>query len=500
MGGHLSHLKPEQHSEILETSAGPIKGNEYRHDSGKIVVDGYLGIPYANPVRKFQKAQMADLWLEPRDCTKYGPICSQFGTFSEMEMVQKQFEKFEVDDEKCLNLNVFAPRWKSEEFAKSGRPVMVFIHGGAFECGTSASFDDYSLSASLPLRDIILVTINYRVGLFGFLTDGSKKYPGNLALWDQTLALEWVQKHIASFGGNPGNVTIFGQSAGGGSVDLLSLSPKSRDLFHKWIPMSGAAMCHFSMRKFPVAMKNYQSLAESLGFPGGPEGLVEFFEAQSTSDIKKAIKDFKYSGDLIFGPTFDGDFFPQPLGALRKDARKKPAIFGLCEYEGLLFATHAAHPDPEQGFREQLERFYNEDNCIEDPSAMREKVYAFYTRGITSGDKRRAAESARQLHRRSNLQHGNFRSGAERGAMRKRRLRLQFRISQRGSGVRCAPTHFAVQKCRDALHGLAIFAGGWDLHGVWGVECGRSGGYGADGQIFWEFCEIWIQLHEEVYQ
>ena len=104
---------------------------------------------------------------------------------------------------------------------------MVYIHGGGFEVGYSAYSHDYSLTGTIPLRDVIVVSINYRLGPLGFLTTGDDVAVGNYGLWDQTLALQWVQDHISSFGGDRDNVTIAGTSAGGISVDLLALSPFS---------------------------------------------------------------------------------------------------------------------------------------------------------------------------------------------------------------------------------------------------------------------------------
>ena len=114
-----------------------------------------------------------------------------------------------------------------ELFQPKGLPVVVYFYGGGFEVGFSSMIDDYSLSGTLPLRDLIVVTANYRVGPLGFLTTGDDVSRGNYGLWDQTLALKWVQQHISSFGGDPNSVTIFGTSAGGASVDFLALSPHS---------------------------------------------------------------------------------------------------------------------------------------------------------------------------------------------------------------------------------------------------------------------------------
>ncbi|UMM36123.1 hypothetical protein L5515_008427 [Caenorhabditis briggsae] len=245
MGGYLSHLEAEPLPNVLDASCGPIKGNSYRH--GDKTVNGYLGIPYAQPPigpLRFSKPLPADIWTDTRDCTQYGPRCPPSGFGHEKGLLVTP----DVPDEaNCLSLNVFVPGCESEEY-KDKRPVMVYVHGGGFEVSSSREFCAYSMSSTLPLKDVILVTMNYRLGILGFFTTGDAVCPGNWGLWDQTLALKWVKKHIASFGGDPNNVTLFGQSAGGACVDLLTLSPHSRDLFQKIVPMSGSALKDASKR------------------------------------------------------------------------------------------------------------------------------------------------------------------------------------------------------------------------------------------------------------
>ncbi|CAL2033653.1 unnamed protein product [Caenorhabditis brenneri] len=291
MGGFLSHLKPENNNEVYQASCGPIRGNIYKHDTK--LVDGYLGIPYAKPPvgnLRFKKPVAAKKWTEPLDCYEYGPGCPQSGIFSVM-----CHDCMTFDESKCLTLNVFAPRWKSNEFP-NGLPVLIYIHGGGFEIGYSSYFNDYSLSGTIPLRDIVVVTVNYRLGPFGFLTTGDDVSKGNYGLWDQTLALKWVQEHIASFGGDPNNVTVSGESAGGISVDMLALSPHSN---------------------------NSQSL-------------LDWYQAQDVEVFKKTGEvERDFSGFLFFVPNFDGDFFPKPIEQLRKEAPKLDALITVAEYEGL---------------------------------------------------------------------------------------------------------------------------------------------------------------------
>lgn len=151
---------------------------------------------------------------------------------------------------------------------------MVFIHGGGFAVHSSSNYGCATIARNLCTKDVVVVTINYRLGVLGFFTTGDDVCKGNLGLWDQTAALKWVQEHIASFRGDPNNVTIFGQSAGGASVDLLCLSPHSRDLFRRAIPMAGNGECDFAVRTSEQQATLSREFARYLGW----EGNGEFYE------------------------------------------------------------------------------------------------------------------------------------------------------------------------------------------------------------------------------
>ena len=159
--------------------------------------------------------------------------------------------------EDCLTLNVYTPA----PIVGKCRPVMVWIHGGGFVSG-SGKTDMYSPDY-LIAEDVVVVTINYRLGIFGFLAfeDPSLGVPGNAGLKDQVMALKWVQKNIHNFGGDPNNVTIFGESAGGASCHLLMLSPMARGLFHRCIAQSGTAL-----NQWPYGEFQAKALAEKLNF------------------------------------------------------------------------------------------------------------------------------------------------------------------------------------------------------------------------------------------
>ena len=215
-GGHPAPGNP-----VARTASGAVRGTS----SGP--VDEFLGIPYAAPpvgALRWQPPQPAASWPGVRDATQFAPHCPQAAT---------PFGQASTSED-CLFLNVFTPR------AGGRHPVMVWIHGGALVSGES---DDY-MPAKLVEDGVTVVTINYRLGVLGFLAHpalaDAKGQSGDYGLMDQQAALRWVQRNIASFGGDPRNVTVFGESAGGLSTLAQVASPAARGLFAKAIVESGS--------------------------------------------------------------------------------------------------------------------------------------------------------------------------------------------------------------------------------------------------------------------
>jgi para-nitrobenzyl esterase len=214
------------------TASGPEAGTANGAVRGLAngAVDEFLGVPYAAPpvgALRWQPPQPAASWSGVRDATQFAPHCPQpAGAFGQASM-----------SENCLFLNVFTP---SHQKAGSRQPVMVWIHGGALVSGES---DDYN-PAKLVEDGVTVVTINYRLGALGFLAHpalaDANGQSGDYGLEDQQAALRWVQRNIANFGGNPHNVTIFGESAGGLSTLSQVASPQARGLFERAIVESGS--------------------------------------------------------------------------------------------------------------------------------------------------------------------------------------------------------------------------------------------------------------------
>merc|ERR1711933_56533 len=228
-------------SPTVQTNSGEVIGQVEKSSDGESVYS-FKGIPYAQAAR-WESPEDPAPWSEPLDATKYGAQCAQPSEeYQNDVMGYKNLTKYDVgfnDDivfpdietsEDCLFLNVFTP---SLNESSNGAPVMVWIHGGSLFTGTGATYSPEDLAA----KGVVVVTINYRLGLLGYFA-----YPDlngtNFGLQDQVKALEWVKNNIADFGGNPDQVTIFGESAGAGSVLALMVSPLSEGLearFHMYL-------------------------------------------------------------------------------------------------------------------------------------------------------------------------------------------------------------------------------------------------------------------------
>jgi acetylcholinesterase len=180
----------------------------------------------------FQAPIPVEPWNDTFDATADGPMC-----------VQRKKGSNQMSED-CLRLNVYTQELPQPDKLLS-KPVLVYIHGGAYYIGSGLS-NHYGGPYYLMDQDIVLVTINYRLGLLGFLSLGTSECPGNAGFKDQVLALKWVQSHIAKFGGDANKVTIMGHSAGGFSVALHMVSPMSKGLFHQVAPMSGAMLPQYN--------------------------------------------------------------------------------------------------------------------------------------------------------------------------------------------------------------------------------------------------------------
>uniref|UniRef100_A0A5K3FWS6 Carboxylic ester hydrolase n=2 Tax=Mesocestoides corti TaxID=53468 RepID=A0A5K3FWS6_MESCO len=229
-----------------------LKGTKWTVDG--VEVDAYLGIPFAKPPigdLRFAPPVEARLWKGERDATQRPNTCWQY-LFSGFDLANPAARVWINNtgmSEDCLYLNVWVPA----NMPQDGKPlpVMVWIFGGGFFSGTS-TLDVYDGKFLAAKEGVIVVSMQYRLGPFGFLYVDSE-VDGNMGLLDQRLALKWVQKHIAKFGGDPTKVTLFGESAGAASVTLQYLSPESRPLFQRMILQSASALNRWALSTKSVA-------------------------------------------------------------------------------------------------------------------------------------------------------------------------------------------------------------------------------------------------------
>ncbi|XP_013141630.1 PREDICTED: esterase B1-like [Papilio polytes] len=248
---------------------GEVINNEY---GGKIF--SFKGIPYAQPPLgdlRFKAPLPPKPWNGVRDAKKLGSPCHHFDIFQ---------QKFSPGSEDCLYINVYSPNITPTK----PLPVMLWVHGGGF---TSGSGSDQMYGPEYLVRhDVILVTFNYRVEILGFLCLDTEDVPGNAGMKDQVAAFRWVQKNIRNFGGDPNNVTIFGESAGGASVSLHLLSPMSKGLFKRAIPQSGHAITYWAT-SFMIKERSLQ-VARELGCNSKDDNEVyKFLKAQPVEALVK---------------------------------------------------------------------------------------------------------------------------------------------------------------------------------------------------------------------
>ena len=260
-------------------------------------VIAYKGIPFVG------KQPVGDLrWKAPVDIVPDNGVYQAY-YFGKAPLQNESFAQqgsLYPQSEACLYLNV----WKAADASAEKKPVMVWIHGGAYEIGGTAEPREEGTAFVQENPDIILVSIEYRLGVFGFihlshLPDG-KDYPDaqNLGLMDQMMALKWVHENIAAFGGDPGKVTIFGQSAGGGSVSLLPLIKGSHTYFQRVIAQSGSAVM---VRSRELAITCTNELMEALG-------------CKTVADLQKVDEGkLLQAGGLLsmrMAPERDGEYLP----------------------------------------------------------------------------------------------------------------------------------------------------------------------------------------------
>nr|WOZ07767.1 carboxylesterase CarE3 [Agrotis ipsilon] len=317
-----------QHTAPVKLSGGLAQGS--------VAPDGtylqYFGIPYATVTHRFQEAEPNPKWDGVYKALNEHIRCKQRFTSSRI-----------LGEEDCLTVNVYTPVKRNA----NPLPVMVFIHGGGFRDGSGSPFI-YG-PKYLIRHGVILVTFNYRLEVLGFLCLGIKEAPGNIGLKDQVLALKWVKRNIRTFGGDPDNVTIFGESAGAASVTYHLLSPMSKGLFNRAIMQSGSALGYWALQLKPL--KTASLLTHQMGTTTpDPYEIYKIFKNVTAEDLL-AYRVPRKEGDVvisenIFVPCIEKkihklkQFLPDsPYNLFTKTKYNKvPVIIGFNDAEGLYFA------------------------------------------------------------------------------------------------------------------------------------------------------------------
>lgn len=304
---------------VVKTTSGLVRGVatlDKRH---------FAGIPYAAPPvgpLRFQPPQPVAPWDGVHDASKVGPRCLQ----------DEGGGRGSATDEDCLTLNVWTPAPTNEL-----RPVMVWIHGGAFINGSGGMYDSRWL---VDRGDIVVVTLNYRLGALGFLAHpalGPKGAVGNYGLQDQQAALRWVHDNISAFGGDPDKVTIAGESAGGMSVCDHMVAPESKDLFRAAIIQSAPCQAQLAL---PAAETISEDYARDAGC-GDPATAAACLRALPVDKLRKPVWYDRIGEDTLSGPVYGSAVLPEdPMVAIREGrAADIPVLIGSNHDEFTLFVA-----------------------------------------------------------------------------------------------------------------------------------------------------------------
>jgi len=328
---------------LLSLAQGQARGSFMTTQNGR-QFSAFRGIRYAEPPTgqlRFKDPVAASAWEGVLDASREAPKCIQYDPIVGSIL----------GEEDCLMVNVYTAD------VNAAKPVMVFIHGGAFIIGSGNGGNDPYGPKLLLDRDIVLVTINYRLGPFGFLSTEDAEAAGNYGLLDQSLALNWVRENIATFGGDAGSVTIFGESAGAASVEYQILSPRSKGLFHGAISQSGSTLCHWSF--FNNIGHRTKTLATFLQCPtDSSRHLLDCLRTKTTTEILEMRRRFQVPPlmglfPVVFGPRVDRErefpFLPAHPRRLMASSNFNhvPYITGINRNEGAGFLTHLLANDAE---------------------------------------------------------------------------------------------------------------------------------------------------------
>ncbi|MGC2466199.1 MAG: carboxylesterase family protein [Candidatus Acidiferrum sp.] len=331
----------------VKTATGVVEGSVSA--DGKVQI--FKGIPYAAPpvgALRWKDPHPVASWKGVRKATEFGARCMQWNVFGDMVF------RDAGPSEDCLYLNVWTPEVSTE----AKLPVMVWIYGGGFQAG--ATSEPRQDGEALAHRGVVIVSMNYRLGVFGFFShpELTKESPhhasGNYGLLDQAAALEWVHKNIAAFGGDPQNVTIFGESAGSFSVSAQMASPVSKKLIHRAMGESGAFFGRtLSAKPLAESEETGAKWGESLG----ADTLAKLRAIPAEQLMEDAKKD---KNAFRFGPNIDGHFFPESPAEIygKKEQAHVELLAGWNHDEGNYHQFFGKEEATKENYAKKVEQTY----------------------------------------------------------------------------------------------------------------------------------------------
>uniref|UniRef100_A0A4W5NJX9 Neuroligin 4 X-linked b n=1 Tax=Hucho hucho TaxID=62062 RepID=A0A4W5NJX9_9TELE len=421
-------LPPAASQSVITTSQGRLRGQLTPLPSDLLgPVVQYLGVPYARPPtgeRRFQPPEPPLSWPGVRNTTQFSPVCPQpVEEHSLLTEMLPLWYSANLDiasaylaqqSEDCLYLNIYVPTEEGMYALKIWlvcvfpdihdegglRPVMVYVHGGSYSEG-SGSMMDGSVLASYG--NVIVITINYRLGVLGFLSTGDQAAKGNYGLLDQIQALRWVKENIAAFSGDPDRVTVFGSGAGASCVSLLTLSHYSEDLFQKAIIQSGTALSSWAVNYQPG--KYARLLGDKVGCSlEDSSELIACLQGKTYQELlEQNITPAKYH--TAFGPVIDGDVIPDDPQILMEQGEflNYDIMLGVNQGEGLKFVDGMVngedgvsgddfdfavsdfvdslygYPEGKDTLRESIKFMYTDWADRENPETRRKTLVALFT-------------------------------------------------------------------------------------------------------------------------
>ncbi|XP_075040572.1 neuroligin-3 isoform X3 [Mixophyes fleayi] len=344
------------YSQTVNTHYGKLRGMRMSLPNDILgPVDQYLGVPYAAPPlgeKRFLPPEPPPSWSGIRNATHFSPVCPQNIQNAVPDIMMPVWFTSNLDtvtgylqeqNEDCLYLNIYVPT--EDDIRDTGaKPVMVYIHGGSYMEG-SGNMIDGSVLASYG--NVIVITLNYRVGVLGFLSTGDQAAKGNYGLLDQIQALRWVSENVAFFGGDPHRITVFGSGIGASCVSLLTLSHHSEGLFQRAIIQSGSALSSWAVNYQPV--KYTRLLAEKVGCNVlDTVDMVDCLRQKNAKElVEQDIQPARYH--VAFGPVIDGDVIPDDPEILMEQGEflNYDIMLGVNQGEGLKFVENVV--DAEDG-------------------------------------------------------------------------------------------------------------------------------------------------------